>query len=601
MSTEVLYRKWRPRTFGELAGQEVVARTLTNALASDKVSHAYLLSGPRGTGKTTTGRLLAKALNCAKPKKGEPCNKCDSCQSYLEGRALDLIELDAASNRGIDEIRNLREKANFAPTAGGDAYKLYLVDEVHMLTEPAFNALLKTLEEPPPHVVFVLATTEAHKVPATVVSRCQRFDFRRIPLAATVERLSYIAAQEGIDCPQEGLEAIARIATGSLRDAVNLLEQLVDSYGKTLSLEQVREGLGMVVDARSVQLAAHALQGELAQGLTLISAVRDDGLDLRQFQRQVVAHMRGLLLVKAGAPPIDAWSDEELEEMRAVVADVSPERVIAVLRAFGEADLRADPLSPLPLELALASTTLAPAAGPAHAVTPSPEAAATPPPQPRPRPVPSKAAAAPPRTPEPKAAAPPPPEAPARTGPDEPARSAASEPAATPAEAPALAKADEPARPAASEPAAAAAEAPALAKADEPARPAASEPAATAADGSEVPPLLAEARAHWPEIYRRARELDYRAGALLNSGCGIIQASEDEIVFGFRHAMHLDRMQGDGGENLRALQQALDEVLGAGRTVRCVLDPNVDVLRPRGGHLVRAAEELGGRVLADDG
>ena len=167
MSTEVLYRKWRPRTFAELAGQERVARTLTNAIASGKVAHAYLFSGPRGTGKTTSGRLLAKALNCAKPKEGEPCNECESCQNYLEGRALDLVELDAASNRGIDEIRSLREKANFAPAAG--AYKLYLVDEVHMLTEPAFNALLKTLEEPPPYIVFVLATTEVHKVPATVI------------------------------------------------------------------------------------------------------------------------------------------------------------------------------------------------------------------------------------------------------------------------------------------------------------------------------------------------------------------------------------------------------------------------------------------------
>ncbi|MCH8901889.1 MAG: DNA polymerase III subunit gamma/tau, partial [Chloroflexi bacterium] len=237
MSTEVLYRKWRPRTFAELAGQERVARTLTNAIASGKVAHAYLFSGPRGTGKTTSGRLLAKALNCAEPKEGEPCNECESCRSYLEGRALDLVELDAASNRGIDEIRSLREKANFAPAAG--AYKLYLVDEVHMLTEPAFNALLKTLEEPPPYIVFVLATTEVHKVPATVISRCQRFDFRRIPLAAAVERLGYVAEQEGIDCPQDALEVMARTATGSLRDAINLLEQLVDGYGKKLTLEQV--------------------------------------------------------------------------------------------------------------------------------------------------------------------------------------------------------------------------------------------------------------------------------------------------------------------------------------------------------------------------
>src|SRR3990172_2916222 len=238
MSTEVLYRKWRPRTFAELAGQEAVVRTLTNAIAGGKVSHAYLFSGPRGTGKTTTGRLLAKAVNCAKPKAGEPCNKCEGCQTYMEGRALDLIELDAASNRGIDEIRNLREKANFAPTGGADAHKVYLVDEVHMLTEPAFNALLKTLEEPPRHVIFVLATTEVHKVPATVVSRCQRFDFRRIPLSALVQRLSHIAGEEGFECTPEVLETIVRTATGSARDAINLLEQLVDSFGKKLSLEQ---------------------------------------------------------------------------------------------------------------------------------------------------------------------------------------------------------------------------------------------------------------------------------------------------------------------------------------------------------------------------
>src|SRR3990172_5526469 len=322
MNSEVLYRKWRPRSFTELAGQEAVVRTLTNAVGSGKVAHAYLFSGPRGTGKTTTGRLLAKAVNCAQPEHGEPCNECPSCRNFLEGRAFDLVELDAASNRGIDEIRNLREKAAFAAAGGVDARKVYLVDEVHMLTEPAFNALLKTLEEPPPHVVFVLATTEAHKVPATVASRCQRFDFRRLPLAAVVERLSHIAAQEQIDCPQEGRGQIARSATGSMRDAINLLEQLVDSYGKQLSLEQVREGLGLVIDARSAQLAAHALRGELAQGLALIASGRDDGLDLRQFQRQVVAHLRGLLLAKAGASASEAWSEEQVEEMRTLVADV---------------------------------------------------------------------------------------------------------------------------------------------------------------------------------------------------------------------------------------------------------------------------------------
>ncbi|MCH8025216.1 MAG: DNA polymerase III subunit gamma/tau [Chloroflexi bacterium] len=591
MSSEVLYRKWRPRSLAEVAGQEVVVRTLTNAIAGDKVAHAYLFSGPRGTGKTTTGRLLAMAVNCSQLKDGAPCSACDSCRAYLDGRALDLIELDAASNRGIDEIRSLREKANFAPAGGVDAYKVYLVDEVHMLTEPAFNALLKTLEEPPAHVIFVLATTESHKVPATVVSRCQRFDFRRIPLEASVGRLKFIAGEEGIECSEEALKQIARIATGSLRDAINLLEQLVDSYGNKLTDDQVREGLGLVVDARSVTLAAHALNGELAEGLAVISEVRDDGLDLRQFQRQVVAQMRGLLLAKAGAELSESWSEEEIAEMRALVAEVPTERIVATLRAFGEADLRADPLSPLPLELALASSILA-AEAPASVPAAEAPAALRPQPQrqsrPAARPAAARAASGPPvKRPEPAAESSKPPA--------KQKQPAASKPApATPA----------PAKPA-----------PAKNVKDNGDAPAPSEQ--NTADAHEKPPVvpagtpkepprdsnigLDEVRARWPEIYDRTRELQFRAGALLNSGCGIIEASEAEIVFAFRHAMLLDRMEGDGGENVRALQQAVDEVLGAGRTVRCVLDPNVEIQRPgqRAG-LVRAAEELVGEALASD-
>jgi DNA polymerase III subunit gamma/tau len=554
MTTEVLYRKWRPRAFSEVAGQEAVVRTLKNAVGSGKFAHAYLFSGPRGTGKTTMGRLLAKAVNCTSQSDGEPCNACENCLAYLEGRALDLIELDAASNRGIDEIRNLREKANFAPVA---TYKAYLVDEVHMLTEPAFNALLKTLEEPPAHVIFILATTEAHKVPATVVSRCQRFDFRRITVSASVDRMKYIAGQEQIQCPPDALEIVARTATGSLRDAINLLEQLVDSYGKSLTVEQVQEGLGLVIDPRSGQLGLHAVRGELAEGLTLISSVRDDGLDLRQFQRQVVLQLRGLLLAKSGAAPTDSWSEEQLAALREQVASVPTDRLIVALRAFGEADLRADPLSPLPLELALATTALAGT----QSAAPEPRAASTPP--------------STPRTPPPTA----------RTAPSKP--SAAEQPRATQAEnAP-----------------------PPIMK-----RRVAAEPVATNGEASFAPQattkpisasneeVLAEARARWPHIYERVRALQFRAGALLNSGCGIIEAPDGEIVFGFRRAMLLDRMQADGGENIRALQQAVDEVLGQGRRVRCVLDENVDAQRPsRGGHLVRAAQELGGEVVPTDG
>ncbi len=570
MSSEVLYRKWRPHTFAELAGQEAVSRTLTNAVKSGRVAHAYLFSGPRGTGKTTTGRLLAKAVNCANPNDGDPCDECESCQTYKAGRALDLVELDAASNRGIDEIRSLREKAKFAPAGGQDAHKVYLIDEVHMLTEPAFNALLKTLEEPPAHVIFALATTEAHKVPSTVVSRCQRFDFRRISVSDVKGRLRVVADGEDFDVPDDALDKIARVATGSLRDAINLLEQMVDSYGAKLTLENVVEGLGEIIDERSGDLAAHALRGNLKEGLALISEVRDDGCDLRQFQRQVIAFLRGTLLAKAGVEPEDGWSDKQKEARQQLVAGLPPDRILATLKAFGEADLRADPLSPLPLELALASCVLMQNAGSTQTAAP---AASAPAPS---RPRPAKPQAKSPRPAPPKAKTPPVPA-----------------PKASPA------KADE-SKP---EPAETKSSIASSGPADD-APESTPEPAPTSNGASDAEPAsvqLEEARAKWPDIYKRTREIQYRAGALLNSGCAIIDASDDEVTFGFRHAMLLDRMEGDGGENLRALQQAVDDVLGPGRTVTCVLDHDVEAQRTsRGGHLVRAVEELGAEPLSQD-
>ncbi len=410
MPTEVLYRKWRPQRFSDVSGQNVVTRTLINALASHKVSHAYLFSGPRGTGKTTTARLLAKAVNCeenaadAKKSPGEPCGACASCKAFGEGSALDLVELDGASNRGIDDIRDLRENANYMPMGGAAAHKVYLIDEVHMLTEPAFNALLKILEEPPPHIIFILATTDTHKVPATIVSRCQRFEFKRIPLSAMADRLAYIASQEGIDVPREGLEIIARSATGSLRDAINFLEQICDSYGKQASLEAVREGLGLVADERATQLALQALRRDFAGGLATIGAVRDDGLDLRQFQKEVVMRLRELLLVQSGAETGGQWTPEQIAEMRTSIEGVAHEDLVRALRAFGLADLRADPLSPLPLELALADATTA-AAAPQDTRPAAPRPSAPPParsqPVARERPAPP-----PPRAPAPPAAPP---------------------------------------------------------------------------------------------------------------------------------------------------------------------------------------------------
>jgi DNA polymerase III subunit gamma/tau len=379
MPTEVLYRKWRPQRFADVSGQEAVKRTLSNALKNGKVSHAYLFAGPRGTGKTTMGRLLTKAINCeqnapdATARLGEPCNECASCMAYNEGRALDLIELDGASNRGIDEIRKLRENAGYAPMAGENAHKVYLVDEVHMLTEQAFNALLKTLEEPPPHIVFILATTDAHKVPATITSRCQRQDFKRIPVLAITDRLAQIAAAEGIAAPREGLELIARNATGSLRDAINLLEQVCDSYGADISFEAIREGLGLVTDERAAIVIDEALRGDLAAALGTVGDVRDDGADLRQFQREMVAHLRDLLLVQAGAQGDATLTPEQIEEMRKSIDGVPQEKLVHLLKLLSLADLKQDPLSPLPIELALAESLAPP---PAARTQPAPQASA---------------------------------------------------------------------------------------------------------------------------------------------------------------------------------------------------------------------------------
>src|SRR5512135_3883171 len=239
---QALYRKWRPQTFDEVTGQEHILHTLRNAISGNRIAHAYLFSGPRGTGKTTMARLLAKAVNCTNPDlAARPDNTCEICKAITDGRLLDLIELDAASNRGIDEIRDLRDKINFSP--GQSRYKVYIIDEVHMLTEPAFNALLKTLEEPPPHAIFVLATTDPQKVPATIVSRCQRYDFRRLTLAEITQRLNEIVADEGLTAAPEALTLIARQATGAMRDAESLLDQLAAS-GNAITVAQAQATLG---------------------------------------------------------------------------------------------------------------------------------------------------------------------------------------------------------------------------------------------------------------------------------------------------------------------------------------------------------------------
>jgi DNA polymerase-3 subunit gamma/tau len=536
---EILYRKWRPRSFSELAGQDHVSTTLRNALRSGRIAHAYLFAGPRGTGKTTTGRVLAKALNCGALKDGEPCNECDSCASYNAGRALDLIEMDAASNRGIEEIRNLREKVGYSPGAGEK--KVYLIDEVHMLTDAAFNALLKTLEEPPPHVVFILATTETHKVPATIVSRCQRFDFRRISLASAVQRLQQICAGEGFECEPAALEMIARQGTGSLRDAINLLDQLATSYGHELTVDLVKAGLGLLDDPRSAELARAALAGELGRGLELIASVRDDGLDLRQFQRELVRELRSLLQVKTGLSPTDGSTQEQLEEMRSAVADVPVNVLLSALKAFGEADLKPDPNSTLPLDIALSECILGRDARP-----PAPAETAA-------GPAPADRTVAPPRA--------------RQSAPEEvpPVR---------------VQRPDQPAT-ASSEPG----EAPAV-------------PKAVANGAAAAGSPLDAARAQMQQIYYAAKGRDARIGAFVNSACDIIDADDQIITFGFLHEPILAMVQQP--QNLKVLAEVASEVLGRSVKVKCVHDPNVEPWTRRSPRnpLVRAAEQMGARVVS---
>jgi len=358
MASQVFYRKWRPQTLAEVVGQEPVTQTLRNALISGRVSHAYLFCGPRGTGKTTTGRILAKAVNCLTNGKGEPCNACPMCQAITEGRALDVIEIDAASNRGIDEIRDLREKVNYAPNQA--RYKVYIIDEVHMLTKEASNALLKTLEEPPPHIIFVLATTEVHKVLPTILSRCQRFDFRRISQTDIASKLTLICHQEGIHMEPEALRLIARSATGSLRDAENLLEQLTTYYGAKVSLQQVQAILGTTGDWRVKEVVKHIINNDASAGIATINSVNSDGLDLRQFNRELVEYLRGLLLIKTGSDEAADFTAEDKAELKALAAKASLAQILKAVKLFGQLELGLDNYSTLPLELALVDCVLTP-------------------------------------------------------------------------------------------------------------------------------------------------------------------------------------------------------------------------------------------------
>ncbi len=352
--TQALYRKWRPRTWEQVVGQEHIIRTLRNAVAHGKVAHAYLFAGPRGTGKTTTARLLAKAVNCLhEDPAARPCDACAHCQAVNAGRFLDLIEIDAASNTSVEDVRDLRDKIHFAPSRG--RYKVYIIDEVHMLSTAAFNALLKTLEEPPPHAIFVLATTEVHKIPATVLSRCQRYEFRRIPVADIVAYLHRIVEAEGLAVEDAALTLIARQATGSLRDAISLLDQLASGEGP-LTLARAREVLGAATEQAVLDLMDALLAQDGAAALQHLHRVLDAGADPRQFARQVVDYLRQVLLVQVGNADQVDLPDSVRPRAAAHAQALSRRQVLRWLQLYNRAasEARAMWHPSLPLEMATA-------------------------------------------------------------------------------------------------------------------------------------------------------------------------------------------------------------------------------------------------------
>ena len=374
MTSQVYYRKWRPSSFAELAGQEHVSTTLRQSVRLGRISHSYLFCGPRGCGKTTTARIIAKAANCLDLQDGDPCNACAICQSINEGRFMDIIELDAASNRGIDEIRDIRDKVNFAPVQG--RRKVYIIDEAHMLTDAASNAFLKTLEEPPEHVIFVLCTTEAHRILPTIISRCQRLDFRRIPSETVFGRLSEIADAEGVAVEPDALRMIARYAAGSLRDAENLLEQLVVSCPDGVTAPQVEQLLGMGSDETALELVKYLLLGNTTASLSAVNRAAWEGNDLRQLHRQTSDLLRGFMHLQWGSEDAVDLPEHVRAQLNELVGRQPPWRIVHALKVWGAVNMRYDAPSTLPLELAVVEIC-------EESAAPAPASEAPPPPSPQ--------------------------------------------------------------------------------------------------------------------------------------------------------------------------------------------------------------------------
>jgi DNA polymerase-3 subunit gamma/tau len=558
---QALYRKWRPRTFEEVVGQDHVIRTLRNELRSGRIHHAYLFAGPRGTGKTTTARLLAKAVNCLASEAERPCNQCSVCLAVNDGRLMDLVEIDAASNTSVDDVRNLRERVGFRPTEA--RYRVYVIDEVHMLSNSAFNALLKTLEEPPPHVLFVLATTRPDKIPATVISRCQRFDFRRVPQDDVVGRLEWIASQESIKIDTEVLSFIARQSTGCLRDAESLLDQLASFGSERVTLSMAQEVLGMGSAERIARLVGAIASNDIAEGLDVINEAIEDGADPRQFARQVVECLRALLLVRLRSgvelPPIP---DEVLARLKSDVNKFPTTRDVSrAVRVFARAgaESKGGWLPQLPLELALleacASGVQTSDSGQCQSTGRGASSAGVES-GPSVQPVPSSKV------------------------PADPNHAQLSEPAV--AEGSGQGKY--------------------IVGHSQPKSTASPQPGGPSAEPEEQIPcspageslLTAEALLErWPDVLEALRPVNLSLEALMRS-CRLVEVHDDVLVISFAHSFHLSRVEEESNRTI--VEDVLAELTGRRRRVKCVMDHcGIEESRPLHAPVEESTPEAGGQ------